>query len=415
MADHPLTERALRSGTPDSDELYAAFVTWADGQGLSLYPHQDEAVIEIVSGRHTVLATPGVRKSLVAVAAHFAALSSDRVSFYTAPIKALVNEKFFSLCGVFGADQVGLLTGDASVNADAPIICCTAEVLANIALREGSSADVGLVVMDEFHYYADPQRGWAWQVPLLELTHAQFLLMSATTGDVGVITADLTRRTGREVAEVTSATRPIPLRSTPGRSLLARDDRGDRHDAPGAGVCRLPEPSAGGRTSPCPPRVEPAHPRRAGGGGAAARAGAFRGRLRTHPLRAAAQGHRGAPRGHAAPLPPHRRAGFAQAGLLKVICGTDTLGVGINVPIRTVLFTRLVKFDGSRERLYKAREFHQIAGRAGRAGDTSGEVVVQAPEHIIENARRLAKAGDDPVKIKRVQRVEARARADCVV
>ena len=169
----------------DADTVYEAFTTWADEQGIALYPHQEEAVIELLGGNHAVLATPtGSGKSLVAVGAHLAALANDQVSFYTAPIKALVSEKFFSLCEVFGADNVGMLTGDAAVNPDAPIICCTAEVLANIALREGSAADVGLVVMDEFHFYAEPERGWAWQVPLLELTGAQFLLMSATLGDL---------------------------------------------------------------------------------------------------------------------------------------------------------------------------------------------------------------------------------------
>ena len=407
MADHPLTERALRSGTPDSDELYAAFVTWADEQGLSLYPHQDEAVIEIVSGRHTVLATPtGSGKSLVAIAAHFSALASDRVSFYTAPIKALVNEKFFSLCGVFGADQVGLLTGDASVNADAPIICCTAEVLANIALREGANADVGVVVMDEFHFYSDPQRGWAWQVPLLELTHAQFLLMSATLGDVGVITADLTRRTGREVAEVTSATRPIPLSYTWALTPLAEtiEEIVTTHRAPVYVVFPSQAQAAEqARALHGSSLLTPAERAAVAQRLAPVRFAAGFGRTLSGLLRKGIGVH------HAGMLPRYRRIveQLAQAGLLKVICGTDTLGVGINVPIRTVLFTRLVKFDGSRERLYKAREFHQIAGRAGRAGfDLSGEVVVQAPEHIIENARRLAKAGDDPVKIKRVQRVK---------
>lgn len=199
----------------DADEVYAAYLAWAEAQGLTLYPHQDEAIIEVLSGAHVVLATPtGSGKTLVATAAHLAALAADRVSFYTAPIKALVNEKFFALCDIFGADQVGLLTGDASVNPDAPVICCTAEVLANIALREGAAADIGLVVMDEFHYYGDPQRGWAWQVPLLELTDVQFVLMSATLGDMSKIVADLERRTGRPVAQVTTAERPVPLTYT---------------------------------------------------------------------------------------------------------------------------------------------------------------------------------------------------------
>jgi superfamily II RNA helicase len=110
---------------------------------------------------------------------------------------------------------------------------------------------------------------------------------------------------------------------------------------------------------------------------------------------------------HAGMLPKYRRLveQLAQAGLLKVICGTDTLGVGINVPIRTVVFTALAKYDGTTSRHLKAREFHQIAGRAGRAGfDTAGTVVVQAPDHVVENERAIAKAGDDPKKRKKVKR-----------
>jgi superfamily II RNA helicase len=375
---YPLTDTALGPVTDDADALYAAFTDWVGTQGLELYPHQDEAIIELVSGRHVVLATPtGSGKSLVATAAHFAALAGDRVSFYTAPIKALVNEKFFALCEVFGSEQVGLLTGDASVNPDAPIIACTAEVLANIALREGAGADVGLVVMDEFHYYADPQRGWAWQVPLLELPQTQFLLMSATLGDMSAIRADLERRTGRASSEVTSAERPVPLSFAWSVTPLAEmiDEIVATRRAPVYVARRL----------------------------APVRFAAGFGRTLSALLRKGIGVH------HAGMLPRYRRVveQLAQAGLLKVICGTDTLGVGINVPIRTVLFTQLTKFDGSRDRLFKAREFHQIAGRAGRAGfDTSGEVIVQAPGHLIENARRIAKAGDDPVKLKRVQRVK---------
>ncbi len=394
----------------DADEVYAAYLAWAEAQGLTLYPHQDEAIIEVLSGAHVVLATPtGSGKTLVATAAHLAALAADRVSFYTAPIKALVNEKFFALCDIFGADQVGLLTGDASVNPDAPVICCTAEVLANIALREGAAADIGLVVMDEFHYYGDPQRGWAWQVPLLELTDVQFVLMSATLGDMSKIVADLERRTGRPVAQVTTAERPVPLTYTWSLTPLAE----------------VVEEIVTTRRAP----VYVVHPSQAA---AAEHAQSLRGlTLLTHaerdeiadrigPVRFAsgfgkvlsALLRKGIGVHHAGMLPRYRRIveQLAQAGLLKVICGTDTLGVGINVPIRTVLLTRLVKFDGTRERLLRAREFHQISGRAGRAGyDTVGEVVVQAPEHLIENARRVAKAGDDPIKLKRVQRVKPEA------
>src|SRR5262249_40266795 len=199
----------------DPDELFASFAAWAEANGTVLYPAQEEALIELVSGANVVLATPtGSGKSLVAIGALYAALAAEQRSYYTAPIKALVSEKFFALGGVFGAANVGMLTGDASVNAGAPIITCTAEVLANMALREGGDSGAGrdlMVVMDEFHFYSDPDRGWAWQVPLLELPKAQFVLMSATLGDVSRFEEDLTRRTGRPTAVVTSTERPVPL------------------------------------------------------------------------------------------------------------------------------------------------------------------------------------------------------------
>src|SRR3978361_306949 len=205
-----LVDALPRPSSPDA--LYDAFVAWATEQARGRTPPPEAAAIGVFSDNNVVLATPtGSGKSLVAIAAHFAALAQRRTTFYTAPIKALVSEKFFALCAVFGAENVGMLTGDASVNSDAPIICCTAEVLANIALRAGAGADVGRVVMDEFHYYADCQRGWAWQVPLLSLPQAQFLLMSATLGDVGEIATDLTRRTGRETVLIDDAERPVPL------------------------------------------------------------------------------------------------------------------------------------------------------------------------------------------------------------
>ncbi|MCB1040652.1 MAG: DEAD/DEAH box helicase, partial [Acidimicrobiales bacterium] len=150
-----------RAGTPD--EVVEGFLAWADGEALSLYPHQEEALLEVAAGSHVIVDTPtGSGKSLIAAAAHSVALAAGGRSFYTAPIKALVSEKFFELTARFGADRVGMLTGDAAVNPTAPLICCTAEILANVALRDGDHAPVEQVVMDEFHYFADPDRGWAW-------------------------------------------------------------------------------------------------------------------------------------------------------------------------------------------------------------------------------------------------------------
>ncbi len=392
----------------DPDALFEAFSTWAEGQGISLYPAQEEALIEVVSGANVILSTPtGSGKSLVAAGAHFAALARDEVTFYSAPIKALVSEKFFDLCKLFGTENVGMLTGDASVNPDAPVICCTAEVLASIALRDGRAADVGQVVMDEFHFYAEPDRGWAWQIPLLELPQAQFLLMSATLGDVSRFEEDLTRRTGRPTTVVRSATRPVPLsyeyRSTPLTETLTEllETRQSPvyivHFTQAAAVERAQALMSINMCS------------RAEKDAIAELIGNFRftttfGRNLSRYVRHGIGVH------HAGMLPKYRRLveKLAQAGLLKVICGTDTLGVGVNVPIRTVLFTALTKYDGQRVRVLRAREFHQIAGRAGRAGfDTAGFVEAQAPEYVIENEKALAKAGDDPKKRRKVVRKKA--------
>ncbi|MFJ6514159.1 DEAD/DEAH box helicase [Streptomyces sp. NPDC091406] len=394
--------------TADPDALFEAFSSWTESQGITMYPAQEEALIEVVSGANVILSTPtGSGKSLVAAGAHFTALAQDKVTFYTAPIKALVSEKFFDLCKLFGTENVGMLTGDASVNADAPVICCTAEVLASIALRDGKYADIGQVVMDEFHFYAEPDRGWAWQIPLLELPQAQFVLMSATLGDVAMFEKDLTRRTGRPTSVVRSATRPVPLsyeyRFTPITETLTEllDTRQSPvyivHFTQAAAVERAQSLMS---INMCTKEEKEK---------IADLIGSFRfttkfGQNLSRYVRHGIGVH------HAGMLPKYRRLveKLAQAGLLKVICGTDTLGVGVNVPIRTVLFTALTKYDGTRVRTLRAREFHQIAGRAGRAGfDTAGFVVAQAPEHVIENEKAVKKAGDDPKKKRKVVRKKA--------
>ncbi|WP_280498150.1 DEAD/DEAH box helicase [Nocardia asiatica] len=399
-----LTELLDIPGT-DADALYESFGMWATEQGTPLYPAQDEALLELASGSNVILATPtGSGKSLVAVGAHLFALTRGLRTYYTAPIKALVSEKFFALCEVFGAERVGMVTGDAAVNPEAPIICATAEILANLALREGADADVGQVVMDEFHFYADPDRGWAWQVPLLELSRAQFLLMSATLGEVDFFAGDLERRTGRSTAIVAGTERPVPLSFSYARTPITEtlEELVTTHQAP-VYVVHFTQAAALERAQAL---TSVNFATRAEKDAIAEALGEFRfaagfGKTLSRLIRHGIGVH------HAGMLPKYRRLveRLAQDGLLKVVCGTDTLGVGINVPIRTVLLTGLTKFDGVRTRRLKAREFHQIAGRAGRAGyDTMGTVVVQAPEHEVENTRLLAKAGDDPKKQRKVQR-----------
>ncbi|MDR8018582.1 DUF3516 domain-containing protein [Nesterenkonia sp. LY-0111] len=399
--------------TPDDDALLEGFITWAESRGLRLYPAQQDAAMHLAAGDHVVMATPtGSGKSLVGVAAHLFALSRGLRSIYTAPIKALVSEKFFALVEIFGAEQVGMVTGDSAVNSGAPIICCTAEILANEALRDGREADLGPVVMDEFHFYADPQRGWAWQVPLLELPQAQFLLMSATLGDTTRFEERIAARTGRDVVTVSSAERPVPLdfeySTTPLQQRL--EQLVAEAKAP-AYIVHFSQREAAERAvglaslNVLGPQDKERIRQRLEGFRFAKGYGKMLNRL----LRAGIGVH------HAGMLPKYRRLveSMAQEGLLKVICGTDTLGVGINVPIRTVVLTALSKFDGERRRQLNAREFHQIAGRAGRAGyDTEGTVIVQAPEYVIENEQALAKArakhGDDEKKVAQAMRSAGR-------
>ena len=364
--------------------------------------------MELVSGANVILATPtGSGKSMVAIGAHFYAMSLGKRTYYTAPIKALVSEKFFALCEVFGAENVGMMTGDAAVNSSAPIICATAEIVANLALREGPNSDIGQVVMDEFHFDSEPDRGWAWQVPLIELPHAQFLLMSATLGEVDFFSEDLTRRTGKPTTVVSGTERPVPLMfsyaTTPvGETIedLVTTNQSPVYIVHFTQAAALERAQALTSVNFCSKEEKEAIAEALGGFRFTTGFGKTLSRLVRHGIGV----H------HAGMLPKYRRLieVLAQDGLLKVICGTDTLGVGINVPIRTVLLTGLAKYDGVRTRHLKAREFHQIAGRAGRAGyDTMGTVVVQAPEHEVENLRAVAKAGDDPKKIKKIQRKKA--------
>jgi hypothetical protein len=388
------------SWDPTSEILLDRFLQYVARRCLTLYPAQDEAILELLEGKNVILNTPtGSGKSLVASAMIFAALARGRRAVYTCPLKALVNEKWMALCREFGAERVGLATGDASVNRDAPVLCCTAEVLSNIALRGGADAPFDDVVMDEFHYYADRDRGVAWQVPLLTMPGARFLLMSATLGDTRFFEEALTRLNRRATVTVRAHERPVPLEYAYSEIPLAHtiEKLIDERKAP-TYVVHFTQADAATSAQDftslkIATREEKAEiaSRTAGFTFSSPYGSDIRKWLR-----------QGIGLHHAGLLPKYRLLveQLAQAGLLKVICGTDTLGAGINVPIRTVLFTRLCKFDGQKTALLTARDFHQIAGRAGRKGfDDRGYVVVQAPEHVIENLRLGEKAARDGKKV----------------
>ena len=388
----------------DGDTLLTRFLEYTTDQGLELYAAQEEAIMELFVGNNVILNTPtGSGKSLVALAAHFRSVALGERSFYTAPIKALVSEKFFDLCRVLGPHRVGMMTGDATVNRDAPVICCTAEILANLALREGERADVDGVVMDEFHYYADRDRGVAWQIPLLTLPKARFLLMSATLGETKKFEDALTELTGTPATLVKSEERPVPLDFSYSEETLQN-----------AVVELIEEGKA-------PIYVVHFAQRAATEQAQSFMSIDFLSKDEKRSIKEELRDtrfdtpfgkelkkflHHGVGVHHAGMLPRYRRLveRLAQEGKLRIICGTDTLGVGVNVPIRTVLFTKLCKYDGENTKVLTVRDFKQIAGRAGRRGfDTLGSVVAQAPEHAIENKKLRAKAGDDPKKLRKIK------------
>ena len=387
------------------DDVLAGFLAYTESLGLTLYPAQEEAILQVTTGANVILNTPtGSGKSFVFSCAAFTAMAAGKRAFYTCPIKALANEKFFALAREFGADNVGLMTGDASVNRDAPIICATAEILANMALREGADANVDHVTMDEFHYYADKDRGVAWQVPLLVLTRATFLLMSATLGDTEPFERRLTELTGKQTVTVRSNDRPVPLEYTY-KEIPLHETISDllKHDKAPIYLVNFSQRSAAEEAQNlmsvdvCTKEEKRAITEAVVG----ARWNSPYGKELSKFVRHGIGLH------HAGLLPKYRLLveKLAQKGLLKVVCGTDTLGVGVNVPIRTVLFTKLCRFDGEGTRILSARDFHQISGRAGRKGfDVRGYVVAQAPEHVIENMRLEQKAAGDPKKLRKLVR-----------
>ncbi len=388
-----------------ADEAFEAYLEWTLDRGFELWPHQEDALMDLAAGDSVILGTPtGSGKSLVGLGLAFQAIATGRTCWYTAPIKALVSEKFFDFTDVLGRDNVGMLTGDASINPTAPVVCCTAEVLANLALREGEDCGIDCVVMDEFHYFGDPERGWAWQVPLIEMPHAQFLLMSATLGNVGTIAERLEERGGRVVDRVLDAPRPVPLEYH--YSLQPLETAVELALKRGEGplyIVHFSQDAALASAQALASYGVAEKERRD------AVRQAMKGTRFTTPFGKTLQRLLAAGVGvhHAGMLPRYRLLveRLAQQGLLEVICGTDTLGVGINVPIHTVLLTALAKFDGTRVRRLSAREFHQIAGRAGRAGfDTEGVVIAQAPEHEIENERQRQRAAGDPKKARKLRK-----------
>ena len=409
----PFKQRLLqaRQHPDDPDQMKQDFLQAVADKGLQLYAKQQEAIDAVFGSSHVVLSTPtGSGKSLVAAAMLFRAIAEGRRAYYTCPVKALVSEKFFSLCHDFGPEMIGMATGDVSINPTARAICCTAEVLANVALREGPAASLSYAVMDEFHFFDDKSRGYAWEIPLFRLPHVTFLLMSATMGDNQALNSTVSAYSGRGVQTITSSDRPVPLDwCYPFVTAKdAIDDLVTSGRTPVYAVCFTQQDAASLAQSLICKELAPSEQEKQTLADECKDVEfdtPYGDRLRQILINGIGLHHAGL-------LPKYRRLveRLAQAGLLTCICGTDTLGVGINVPIRSVLFTQLCKFNGETTVLVTPRQFHQIAGRAGRRGyDTQGSVVAVPPAHEVYNSKlkeqiKAAETKKEREKLKKRQR-----------
>ncbi|CAE7294785.1 helY [Symbiodinium natans] len=411
----PSSKRYLlraRQHPHDPQSIKQDFLESVADKGLQLYAKQAEAIDAVFGDTHVVLSTPtGSGKSLVAAAMLFRAIAEGKKAYFTCPIKALVSEKFFSLCHDFGPQLVGMATGDVSINPTAPVLCCTAEVLANVALRDGPAAGLAYAVMDEFHFFDDKSRGYAWEVPLFRLPHVTFLLMSATMGSNQALYSNLSAYSGREVQTITSTDRPVPL----DWSYLFKTAKDAINDLVGSGrtpvyaVCFTQQDAATLAQSLVCKELAPSEQEKqvlAEECKSLEFDTPYGDRLRQLLVNGIGLHHAGL-------LPKYRRLveRMAQSGLLTCICGTDTLGVGVNVPIRSVLFTQLCKYNGETTVLVTPRQFHQIAGRAGRRGyDTQGSVVAIPPAHEVYN-RKLQAEIESAENKKERERLKKRRRS----
>ena len=397
---------------------------------------QREAIAALAEGRHVVVAAPtGSGKTVVAEDAIERALRRGRRSMYTAPVKALSNQKYRDLVDLHGARHVGLLTGDNSINGDAAVVVMTTEVLRNMIYAGRRLDDLDVVVLDEVHFLQDAYRGPVWEEVIIHLPeHVQLVCLSATVSNAAELGEWIETVRG-PTAVVVEERRPVELRqhylltdrATGTTRLLPTFVDGE----PNGEALRLDASTAGPsrrRERPRPPiRRRLATPSRldtldvliggdllpaihfvfsrVGCDAAAAEATAAGFRLIGDDDRRAvreladrrvdgfarsdldvlgydqftAQLDAGIAAHHAGMVPPFKEiveAAFL-AGLVRCVYATETLAVGINMPARTVVLDRLTKYTGDHHATLSPGQFAQLTGRAGRRGiDERGNAVV---------------------------------------
>ncbi len=400
------------------------------GEPFVLDRFQAEAIDHLDAGRSVLVCAPtGSGKTLIAEHAIEQALAEGRRAFYTAPIKALSNQKYRDFRARWGTDRVGLLTGDNSIEPSAPVVVMTTEVLRNMLYAGSDLRDLAVVVVDEVHYLEDPYRGPVWEEVILHLPErTRVVALSATVSNHAELGAWLTSVRGA-TAVVVELDRPVELTNL----YVVGDRRGELHVVPVL-VDGRPNP-AGRRYDPPDRPPRPAgrsrHPWRTPSrleildlleerdmlpaiwfvfsrrgceeaAAAAARAGV---RYTTAAERSAIDAivdehlarldddelevldaprwrrlvRRGMAAHHAGMVPPMKEAVEAcfAAGLIRVVFATETLALGVNLPARSVVVDRLSKFTGERHETLTPAQYTQLTGRAGRRGiDELGHALV---------------------------------------
>ncbi len=396
-------------------QFYEQFL-WS--RGLEPYPVQEQAISAIFAGKNVLVTVPtGTGKTLMAKAALFRAFHRNERAVYTTPLRALTEEKYRELCADFGEGNVGFATGDYKVNREAPIQVEVAEILWNRIVADKHVAPAEIVVMDEGHYFNDPERGYVWEQSMIGLDpRTQLIVLSATVGhpEKFVQWAEITRRV--PMALVDSRERKVPLVHEFREEMLIDTVKGLAHagDVPAIvfvfgreqcfEVARLVKSCRRFTTDEERAQVEKLCDEALLPAGEA---------KELRPLLAHGIGIH-----HAGILPRYKQLveQLALERLIKFVISTETIAAGINLPARTVVFPSLRKFIKREPRIITAAEYHQMAGRAGRPQfDDRGLAIALAPEQVVSDLKKeLKDAAKRPAydegKVKRS--VYGRARAD---
>lgn len=416
---------------------------WVEGLSFTPDPFQIDALDAVEAGNSVLVAAPtGAGKTIVGQFGAYVAVQRGMRAFYTTPIKALSNQKYLELCELYGADNVGLATGDTSINSKAPVVVMTTEVCRNMIYAGAPLEDLGVVVLDEVHYLADKMRGPVWEEVIIHLpAHVAIIALSATVSNAEEFGAWI-REVRSSCEIIVSEKRPVPLY----QHMIVGEEIFDLYAPTGKGKLN-PELVAatgdsgmrGGRGSRSwnrSPRMrretrpstlislDRAHLlpaitfifSRAGCEDAVRQVLLTRITLTTRSEAAAIERYvdevialiapedavvlgvdawkRGLMRGIAAhhagmlPLMKETVEHLFSEGLVKMVYATETLALGINMPARTVVIESLTKWNGSAHVSLSAGEYTQLSGRAGRRGiDTEGHAVVShrggvAPEEV---------------------------------